>query len=134
MTDISPAPISAAGDDRTLPAVTYALYLLGLATCVTALVGVVLAYISRDAASERMRTHYTFLIRTFWMSIGWFLAGGLVLAISIPLSVILIGIPGMVLGGALMALTGVFFAVRSIVGVIFLAQGEPYPRPNTWLI
>ena len=34
MTDTSPAPISVASDDRTLPAVTYALYLLGLATCV----------------------------------------------------------------------------------------------------
>lgn len=139
MTHISPAPESApaptATDERTLPVVTYVLYLLGFATCaLTTVIGLIIAYANRDAASESIRSHYTFLIRTFWMTIGWFVIGALVFAISVPLSFILIGIPGLILGGAVMSLVGLWFAVRCIVGLVFLAQGQAYPRPYSWII
>lgn len=122
-------------EDRTLPAVTYALYLVGLATAgLTAILGLIIAYASRGSASAAMQSHYTFLIRTFWMTIGWTLIGGLIFLVSLPLSLILIGIPGLVVGATVIGLVGIWFAVRVIVGVIYLAQGQAYPRPNTWLI
>lgn len=121
-------------EDRTLPAITYGLYLLGLVNGLTILVGLIIAYVNRDNAGPRMRTHYTFLIRTFWIGIGIFLALGVLIAISALLSVLLIGIPFLMLFLALWGAVGIWFAVRCIVGLVYLSQGDAYPRPDSWLI
>lgn len=121
-------------EDRTVPAITYGLYLLGLVNGVTILIGLIVAYMNRDNAGPRMRTHYTFLIRTFWIGIGIFLALGVLILISAALSVLLIGIPFFLLFVALWSAVGVWFAVRCIVGLVYLSQGEAYPRPDSWLI
>ena len=81
-----------------------------------------------------MASHYTFLIRTFWLSIGWFVIGGLLLLFGIPLSFVLIGIPAVLLGAFIMGVVWIWFAVRCVLGVIYLARGEAYPRPLNWLI
>jgi len=61
------APV--ATDDRTMPAVTYGLYLLGFASAgLTTLIGLIIAYANRAAATPAIASHYTFLIRTFWLS------------------------------------------------------------------
>ena len=123
-----------AAEDKTLPAVTYALYLLAFATGITAVVGVVLAYANQASAGPMMRSHYTFLIRTFWIGLVWCLIAGMVLAVGIPLSFILIGIPMLILAKAMFALGAVWYGLRCVVGVIYLAQGEPSPRPYAALI
>ena len=82
-----------ATEDRTMPAVAYALYLLAFATGITAVIGVILAYANQASAGPAMRSHNTFLIRTFWIGLAWCILAGLVLAVGIPLSFILIGIP-----------------------------------------
>ena len=56
-------------EDRTMPIICYALYLLGFATGSTAIIGVIIAYSSRATAGPVMQSHYTFLIRTFWLGI-----------------------------------------------------------------
>jgi uncharacterized membrane protein len=38
------------------------------------------------------------------------------------------------LGAAILCGLSLFFALRCVVGLIYLAQGRPYPRPQTWLI
>ena len=121
-------------EDRTLPAVVYGLYLLGLVNGLTILVGLVIAYMNRDTAGPRMRTHYTFLIRTFWIGLAVFLGLGVLIGISAVLSVVLIGIPFLMLFLFLWGAVGVWFAIRCVVGLIYLSQGEAYPRPQTWLI
>jgi len=121
-------------EDRTMPAVIYGLYLIGLATGITILIGLVLAYAQQGSAGPRMRSHLTFLIRTFWLSIGWFLVGGLLVLFGFPLSFVLIGIPFFLLGWLILAAIGVWFALRLIVGVIYLARDEPYPRPHAMLL
>ncbi|MDB5463582.1 MAG: hypothetical protein JWP23_1971 [Phenylobacterium sp.] len=123
-----------ATEDRTLPAVTYALYLLAFATGFTAIIGVIVAYANQASAGPLMRSHYTFLIRTFWIGLGWCILAGMVFAIGIPLSFILIGIPLLILAKIMFALGAVWYGLRCIVGVIYLAQGEPYPRPYALLI
>lgn len=123
-----------ATEDRTLPAVTYALYLLAFATGFTAIIGVVVAYANQASAGPLMRSHYTFLIRTFWIGLVWMILAGMVLGIGIPLSFILIGIPLLILAKIMFALGAVWYGLRCIVGVIYLAQGEPYPRPYAALI
>ena len=121
-------------DSRTLPAVVYGLYLVGLTHGLTILIGLVIAYANRSTASPKMETHYTFMIRTFWLSIGWFMIGAVMIAVGVPLSFVLIGIPLVVLGGAICAAIWIWFAVRCVLGVIHLARDEPYPRPYAWLV
>ncbi len=48
--------------------------------------------------------------------------------------VVLIGFPIFHLGLAIMGFAGIWFFIRSIVGVVFLAQGLPYPRPRSWFL
>ena len=122
-----------AQDDRTLPTVIYALYLLGLINGLTVFIGLIIAYANRERAGPAMETHYTFQIRTFWIAIAWWIIALVLLFWGIPLSVILIGIPLVVAGGLIMAMTHIWFAVRCILGLIYVSRGEPYPRPRTWL-
>src|SRR5437870_518750 len=87
-----------AAEDKTMPIVCYALYLGGFATMgVTALVGAIIAHAQQPMAGPDMRSHYTFLIRTFWIGFVWCVLASLLLAVGIPLSFILIGIPLLIL-------------------------------------
>jgi uncharacterized membrane protein len=121
-------------EDRTLPAVVYGLYLLGLVNGLTILVGLVIAYANRDTAGPKMASHYAFLIRTFWMSLVWVVIAGVLVLFGGILSIILVGIPILMLGLFIWAVIGIWFTVRCIVGLLHLSQGEAYPRPLTWLI
>lgn len=121
-------------EDRTMPAVVYALYLLGIVNGLTILLGLILAYAKRGEAGELARSHYTFLIRTCWLWLAWVVIGVVLIAIGAPLSLVLIGIPLFLLGLLVIGLTHIWFAMRAIVGVIHLARDEPYPRPNSWFL
>ncbi len=123
-----------ADEDRTMPAVVYALYLVGLVNGLTILIGLIIAYANKDAAGPRAKSHYIFQIRTFWTAIAWWIIGGVLLFWGIPLSFILIGVPLLVLGGLVFALGHIWFALRCILGVVYLAQDQAYPRPRTWLV
>ncbi|HEY8574292.1 hypothetical protein [Phenylobacterium sp.] len=123
-----------ATDDKTMPAVAYALYLLGPVTVITPIVGLIIAYATQGSASPKMRSHYTFLIRTFWITIVAVILGCMVLVVGIPLSFILIGIPLLVIGSAVMTVAAIYFFVRTLVGVIYLARDEAYPRPYALLL
>ena len=50
------------------------------------------------------------------------------------ISLVLIGIPVMALGWMICGAIWIWFALRCVVGVIYLARDEAYPRPNAWLI
>ena len=98
----------------------YVLYLAGLLFGITAVVGVVMAYIAREKAEGWAVSHYEFQIRTFWLTL-------LYAAIGLALSFVLIGIP------VLMA-TFVWFIIRNVKGLIRASQDEPIPDPKSWLI
>jgi uncharacterized membrane protein len=130
MTDVTDRP----HEDRVLPAVVYALYLLSLPSAwVAVLIGLVLAYANRDTAGPRMATHYQFLIQTFWKSIWWAVIGLVLVIVGGIFSVLLIGIPVLIAGGLILAGVHIWFYVRVAVGLIYLAQDEAYPRPDAWL-
>ncbi|WP_293677349.1 hypothetical protein [uncultured Phenylobacterium sp.] len=119
-----------ATEDKTMPIVCYALYLAGFATAgLTAIVGVIIAHAQQMTAGPDMRTHYTFLIRTFWIGLVWCLLASLLLVVGIPLSFILIGIPLLILAKLMYGVAAIWFGVRCILGLITLSRGEPYPRP-----
>jgi len=120
-------------EDRTMPAVVYGLYLLGLTHGLTIIIGLIIAYASRGGAGPRMASHYTFQIRTFWLAIVWFLIGVSLVIWGGIFSIILVGIPFFLLGWAICGVVWVWFAVRSVMGVIYLARDEAYPRPHAWI-
>ena len=121
-------------EDKVLPIVVYALYLLGFTNGLTFLVGLIVAYVYRQDAGPINASHYTFAIRSFWLSIWWFLIGLALFLVGLVLLVLLIGIPMMIAGGVIMGAVGIWFAVRSIMGLVYLLKGEAYPRPRSWLI
>jgi len=123
-----------AQDERTLPIVVYVLYLLGPTNGLTGLIGLVIAYANRDRASPAMESHYTFQIRTFWISIAWVFIGLMLLFWGFPLMVVLIGFPLVIAGGLILSAVGVWFFLRCVLGLIFVARGEAYPRPRSWLV
>ncbi|HET6970083.1 MAG TPA: hypothetical protein VFH92_03065 [Phenylobacterium sp.] len=120
-------------EDKTMPAVCYALYLLAFVTGITGVAGAIVAYAQQGSAGPVMRTHYTFLLRTFWIGLVWMVLAGLVLAVGIPLSFILIGIPLLILAKLMFAVGAVWYGVRCVVGLVYLNRGEPYPRPEALL-
>jgi uncharacterized membrane protein len=125
---------SAAADNRTMPAIVYGLYLLGLANGLTVLIGLLLALANRGRASERMRTHYTWQVRSCWLWVAWMMIGALLIIVGAPLSLVLIGIPLFALGWIIIGLVEVWFGARCVMGAIYLARDEPYPRPNSWFL
>jgi uncharacterized membrane protein len=138
MTDVAQAPAQdgsgRAEEDKVLPIVVYALYLLGFTNGLTFLVGLIVAYVNRETAGPINASHYTFAIRTFWLSIWWFLIGLALVFVGLALLVLLIGIPIMVLGGTILAAISAWFVVRTVLGLVYLLKGEAYPRPRAWLI
>jgi len=119
----------AAAEDKTMPAVCYALYLLAFATGITAIIGVIIAYSQRSTAGPAMESHYTFLIRTFWIGLVLMVGGGVLMGVGAILSFILIGIPIMAVAGLALGAASIWYGVRCIIGLVFLSRGEAYPRP-----
>ncbi|TGT41979.1 hypothetical protein EN812_18510 [Mesorhizobium sp. M4B.F.Ca.ET.169.01.1.1] len=100
--------------------VIYILYLAGLVIGVTGIVGIVLAYINRGKAGGFVESHYTFLIRTFWIGLLYAL-------ISVVLMMLVIGF-------LLMFAAAVWFIARCILGLQALQRGEPVKNPQSWLL
>lgn len=122
MTELEPKP--ADGLSRWLDPghdnaqLIYILYLLGLLTGITVIIGVILAYINRGKVMTYVETHYTWLIRTFWI-------GLLFSMVSLVLAVVLVGF-------LLMIATAVWAIVRIVIGLQRLSRREAIPDPESW--
>lgn len=135
MTEIAPPPAADLTEDRLLPGVVYGLYILGIVSFGgSILIGLIVAYANLADAGPRNFSHYRFAIRSFWLSIAWFLIGGGLLLFGAPLSLVLIGLPFLWLGWLIWGAISIWFTVRAVVGLVYLAKGEAYPRPKTWLV
>lgn len=125
---------AAVTEDKTMPMVVYILYLLSFLTAgFTSLVGLVIAYANRGVAGPVQASHYDFQIRTFWIGLVAMLVSGATMFWGFIFSFILIGIPFLILGKLMLGATGVWFAVRTILGLVYLLRGEAHARPRTWL-
>ena len=134
MSDPTSPATTTATEDRVLPAIVYALFLIGLSNGLTVLIGLIIAYASMGAAGPKVRSHYVFQIRTFWTCVVWALIGAAVVGLGGILMLILIGFPILHLGLAILGLAGVWFFIRTVAGAIYLAQDVAYPRPRSWLL
>lgn len=113
---------SGSGDGGRVPAlITWALYILSIPSAnILVLVGLVVAYASRDTATGLSRDHLDAQIKLFWSVFWWTIGCWIGLAVSAVLSMILVGIPFLILFGILWLLISVWFTVKSILGLLNL--------------
>ena len=98
--------------------IVYVLYLIGLLTGITMIIGVVMAYIYKDESPEWLRTHYESQIRIFWIGILYCIIAGLLIFLLI--------------GFLLYLVIAVWWIVRCIKGLKYLDQRQPYPDYQSW--
>lgn len=106
--------------ENSTPKVIYILYLVGILLPVMTIVGVVVAYVYRSEASTTMQSHFTFQIRTFWISLLLQIIGWLTLVVGIGWLILLIWV--------------IWLLVRCIKGLRIVSKNLPHPNPKTWLI
>lgn len=96
----------------------YILYLVGIALGITAIVGLIMAYVSRPKAPAWLQSHYDNQINIFWKGLLYMIAGAVLLAVVV---------------GALVLLAAlVWYIVRIVKGMQTLSRGEPEPDPARW--
>ena len=97
----------------------YILYLIGLVFGITAIVGVVIAYTNKDdEMPEWLKSHYRYLINTFWKGLIIIIAG-------ILLSVIIIGI-------FILIFWTIWIIIRCVKGMKHLDTKQAHPDPEGW--
>lgn len=111
------------GNDNSKPSnvdmgvVAYLCYAVGIVLQVLVIAGLIIAYIQRnDDTSDWRNSHYTWLIRTFWISI--------VVAVAAALTSFL-GL-GFIFAIALL----VWYIIRLVKGWQFYAKQQPIPDPE----
>lgn len=107
------------GFDLNNPTIISLLYLGSWVTGVTGIVGIVLAHVWQGDAAEWERSHYTYLIRTFWFGFLGAFVGAL-------LTIVLIGF-------LILPAVAIWVAVRSVMSLIKAQKQEPMPDPETLL-
>ncbi len=108
------------GFDFNQPTIISLLYLGSFITGVSGLVGIVLGYVWRgENDQDWAASHFTYLIRTFWI-------GLLGSVISVILMAVLIGF-------LLLVAVMIWFGVRTVLSLVRAQKREPMPEPQTWL-
>ncbi len=99
----------------------WGLYILSIPSAnLLVIVGLVVAYASRSSATGLALAHLDAQIRLFWSVFWWTIACWLAIGVSALASLILIGIPFLLLFLALWFLISVWFTVKSVLGLINL--------------
>lgn len=116
--DATPVP---SGFEFNRPTIVSLLYLASCITGVTVIIGVVLAYVWKGEPHQPWEeTHYTYLIRTFWIGVVGSVLGVLTL---------LIGVGFLILFGI-----GIWALVRTVLSLVNAQKREPMKDPETLFI
>jgi len=111
---------------RSAAFLAYCLYLLSIPSAgVFALIGVIVAYVGRTEAVGAARTHIEDQIRIWWTAFWWAVVIWIGYAVGAILSVVLIGIPILVLAVIANFIVFVWFSVKSFFGLLALLDGRP---------
>lgn len=108
------------GSGISVPVVVAVLYLIGFATGVGALAGVIVAHLKREAVrGSWAESHIEYLLRTFWFGLLAFFVGALLTLVGI--------------GWLVLAAWAVWTFVRTIRSLVMATNAEPIPEPATLL-
>ena len=102
------------------PKIIYILYMIGILLPILSIVGVVTAYVLRSDVSSDIQSHFTFQIRTFWISILFQFVGWMTVFIGIGWLVLLAWV--------------IWLLARNIKGLQIIIKNQAHPNPTTWLI
>jgi len=97
----------------------YILYLAALVFGLTSIAGVIVAYVKIDTADPVTASHYRFQIRTFWISVLYWVVGGV-------LALVLVGF-------AILAWWFIWYLIRNIKGILALNENRPIANPTSWM-
>jgi uncharacterized membrane protein len=114
------------GEGKPAALIAWALYILSIPSAnLLVIVGLVVAYAARGSATGLPRQHIDAQIRLFWSVFWWTIATWVLIAVSAVASLVLIGIPFLLLFLAVWFLISVWFTVKSILGLLQLLQDKP---------
>jgi uncharacterized membrane protein len=117
----SEQPGSSGGFDLNQPTIISLLYLASFVVGITAIIGIVLAYVWKGSPkSDWEMSHYQYLINTFWIG----LVGSLV---SVMLMVVLIGF-------LLLPAVIVLVVIRCVMSLLNAQKHQPMPNPGSLLV
>ena len=105
------------GDVSTVRLI-YILYLVSFIAGITAIIGVVMAYVNKDDASEWLQSHYQFLINTFWKGLVMALVSGLLMMVFI--------------GFILIVIVMLWIIIRCVKGLKYIDERKAHPDPTGW--
>jgi uncharacterized membrane protein len=109
-------------EDPVTRKMTYTIYVIYLAAViipVLPIIGVVFGYIFENDAKAYLKSHYHYIIRSFWIGVLY----SLLATISIIVGIGIILIP----------LCMIWWLIRAAKGLKSLMRAEPINRPETWL-
>lgn len=95
-----------------------------LTSGLTAVIGIIIAYVRRERSSGLIRTHLDTQIGLFWSAFVWTVLFTIAWGISLLLTTVFIGIPFVFLFWAAMVLLGIWFTVKSVLGALALSGGR----------
>jgi uncharacterized membrane protein len=105
--------------DKQLAFVVYILYLASYFTGITALVGVIIAFIQIDSADPILASHYRFQIRTFLIGLFYLFVGVILAFVFIGILVIFWWF--------------IWSLVRNVKGLLALNENKPIADPASWM-
>ncbi|MHB1947977.1 MAG: DUF4870 family protein [Gammaproteobacteria bacterium] len=109
-------------EDPITRKVAYGIYIAYLASIVLPMlpiIGVIFAYVFENDGRAILKSHYDYLIRSFWLGILYFGISGLLVLVLI--------------GFALLPICVIWWLIRMAKGLKSLMRNQPIANPKTWL-
>ena len=106
--------------------IAWALFILSIPSAnLLVLVGLVVSYVTRGTATGVARQHIDAQIALFWSVFWWTIAAWVGIVISALASLVLIGIPFLLLFLLAWFLLSVWFTIKSVIGLLNLLNDKP---------
>ena len=99
--------------------IIYILYLVSIIIGITAIVGLIMAYVNHEEAPDWLQSHYRFQIRTFWIGALYLFIGILFYQFIIGVFIILFWL--------------LWLIVRCARGIRYLDHRQAHPDPAGWM-
>lgn len=121
------AAVAGRDGGRGMANIVYILYIVGFFTVITALVGVVLAYVNRGSAVAPYDTHFSHQIRIFWRGVFLLVVSAILYGVTGVIGVATMGL-GMILAIIPFGI-GLYWLIWTIIQIIkgmqSLGRAEP---------
>ncbi len=104
--------------NTSIAKVIYILYIVGTIIGLTAVIGLIMAYVNKDETDSWLQTHYRFQIRTFWIGLLYFVIGTLTLQL--------------LFGALILIFTFFWMVIRCAKGLKQLENNQPVKNLESW--